>query len=152
MSDYLMKKELSYFATYGTVILLKMALLSPVTGLTRVKRKAFANEEDMAVRKDYKEKKLTFNDPVIERMRRCHLNDLENIVPFFGLGLLYALFSGASISTLLWHYRIFTVSRLLHTIVYLYAIPQPSRALCFLAGFGVNVSMGVQLLMNNINL
>ncbi|XP_071500073.1 microsomal glutathione S-transferase 1-like [Diadema antillarum] len=148
MSDILASKELSYFVTYGSIVLLKMVIMSPITGFLRVTRKVFANPEDTVGQNV----KVIMNDPDVERARRCHLNDLENIVPFFGLGLLYALFSGASISTLLWHYRIFTVSRLLHTIVYLNAIPQPSRALCFATGLAVNISMGVQILMNNFSL
>ncbi|XP_071499867.1 microsomal glutathione S-transferase 1-like [Diadema antillarum] len=151
MSDGLGSEGFSYFVTYVTIVLLKMVFMSPVTGFFRVTRKVYANQED-TVGQGVKDNKTIMNDPVVERVRRCHLNDLENIVPFFGLGLLYALFSGASISTLLWHYRIFTVSRLLHTVVYLNAIPQPSRALCFAAGLAVNISMGVQILMNNFNL
>ena len=83
---------------------------------------------------------------------RCQLNDIENVVPFLALGLLYALFSGAALSTVIWHYRVFVAARLLHTVVYLQAVPQPSRALCFFVGFVVNISMGVQILMNNWNL
>ncbi|XP_072176613.1 microsomal glutathione S-transferase 1-like [Diadema setosum] len=151
MSDRLGSEEFSYFVTYVTIVLLKMVFMSPITGFFRITRKVYANQED-TVGQGVKDNKTIMNDPVVERVRRCHLNDLENIVPFFGLGLLYALFSGASTSTLLWHYRIFTVSRLLHTVVYLNAIPQPSRALCFAAGLAVNISMGVQILMNNFNL
>ncbi|XP_071499878.1 microsomal glutathione S-transferase 1-like [Diadema antillarum] len=151
MSDVLASKEMSYFVTYSSIVLLKMVDMSPITSFFRLRRGVFSNPEDLPLA-TVKDNKVVTNDSVVERVRRCHLNDLENIVPFFGLGLLYALFSGASTSTLLWHYRIFTVSRLLHTVVYLYAVPQPARFLCFLAGFGVNVSMGVQILMNNFNL
>ncbi|XP_071499888.1 microsomal glutathione S-transferase 1-like [Diadema antillarum] len=152
MSEFMETKELAYFVTYAAIVLLKMVVMSPITGYNRMTRNVFANAEDAAAHMKVPDKKVTLNDPVVERVRRCHLNDLENIVPFFGLGLLYALFSGASTSTLLWHYRIFTVSRLLHTIVYLNAIRQPARALCFFTGFAVNVSMGVQILMNNFYL
>ena len=31
------------------------------------------------------------NDEVVERIRRMHLNDLENFTPFFFLGLAYAM-------------------------------------------------------------
>ena len=79
---------------------------------------------------------------------RCHRNDLENIVPFLALGLLYAFASGASLTTVVWHYRVFVISRVLHTVFYLAAM-QPGRGFCYMLGAIVNISMGVQLLMNN---
>ena len=35
--------------------------------------------------------KPTDDDEVVERVRRMHLNDLENFTPFFFLGLAYAM-------------------------------------------------------------
>ena len=35
--------------------------------------------------------KPTDDDEVVERVRRMHLNDLENYTPFFFLGLAYAM-------------------------------------------------------------
>ncbi|XP_784976.3 microsomal glutathione S-transferase 1 [Strongylocentrotus purpuratus] len=143
-----MSEELSSFAIYASAVMVKMVLMSPLTAYTRLTRKVFANQEDMVGLKD---KKPVFDNPTVERVRRCHLNDLENIVPFFGLGLLYAFTSGASTTTIVWHYRIFVASRFLHTIAYIGALPQPSRALSFFAGLIVNVSMAVQIIMNNWN-
>ncbi|XP_001180933.2 microsomal glutathione S-transferase 1 [Strongylocentrotus purpuratus] len=143
-------EELSYFATYVSIVILKMVVLSPLTGYFRHQGNAFSNPEDMVSLKE-KDRKPIFNDPMVERVRRCHLNDLENIVPFFALGLLYALTSGASTTTIVWHYRFFVVARLFHTIAYIGALPQPSRGLGFLVGLVVNVSMAVQILMYNAN-
>nr|XP_054770526.1 microsomal glutathione S-transferase 1-like [Lytechinus pictus] len=143
-----MSEELSYFVTYASAVMLKMVVLSPMTGYVRVTRKVFANQEDMVGLKD---KKPIFDHPIVERIRRCHLNDLENIVPFFGLGLLYAMSSGAPLTRIVWHYRIFVISRFLHSFAYLFAVPQPTRAFSFAAGLAVNISMGVQILMNNWN-
>nr|AFO69977.1 GST-like protein [Strongylocentrotus droebachiensis] len=127
-----------------------MVVLSPLTGYFRHQGNVFSNPEDMGSLKE-KDKKPIFDDPMVERVRRCHLNDLENIVPFIALGLLFALTSGASTTTIVWHYRIFVVARLLHTIAYIGALPQPSRALSFFAGLVVNVSMAVQIIMKNWN-
>ncbi len=69
-----------------------------------------------------------------------HLNDIENILPFFLIGFVYASTSPA-LSVALWHFRIFTASRLCHTIAYQLALPQPSRGLAFFVGAGVMLSM-----------
>ncbi|XP_785095.3 microsomal glutathione S-transferase 1-like [Strongylocentrotus purpuratus] len=143
-------EELPYFATYVSIVILKMMLLSPLTSYFRHTRNVFSNQEDMGSLKE-KDKKPIFDDPEVERVRRCHRNDLENIVPFFALGLLYALTSGAATTTIVWHYRIFVASRFLHTIAYIGALPQPSRGLSFFVGFFVNVSMAVQIIMNSWN-
>jgi glutathione S-transferase len=74
------------------------------------------------------------------------LNDLENIPLFVFLGLLYVATDPAA-STALWHFRIFAASRFLHTITYQLAIPQPSRALSFMFGIAVIISLGVQILI-----
>ncbi|XP_784920.3 microsomal glutathione S-transferase 1 [Strongylocentrotus purpuratus] len=150
-----MSEELSCFATYASAVMVKMVLMSLLTGYMRATRKVFANREDMVGYQrlifGLKDQKPVFDNPIVERVRRCHLNDLENIVPFFGLGLLYAVTSGATTTTIVWHYRIFVASRFLHTIAYIGALPQPSRALSFFAGLVVNVSMAVQIIMNNWN-
>ena len=71
---------------------------------------------------------------------------MENIIPFVLLGLVYVL-TNPAMSTALLHFRIFTASRVIHTLAYQIPIPQPSRALSFFVGFFVNVSMVVQILM-----
>lgn len=76
---------------------------------------------------------------------RCHLNDIENIIPFVGLGLVYTL-SNPELSTALLHFRIFAGSRVLHTISYLTPLPQPSRVLTFFTGLLVNISMAYAIL------
>lgn len=76
---------------------------------------------------------------------RCHQNDLENIVPFVVVGLLYAL-TGPELSAALLHFRIFAGSRIFHTIAYICPLPQPSRALSWLTGMGVTLSMAYKIL------
>jgi glutathione S-transferase len=73
------------------------------------------------------------------------LNDLENVIPFVLIGLLYVATSPPLASALL-HFRLFVGSRLLHTVVYLVPIPQPSRALTFFVGVGATVSMAYNTL------
>uniref|UniRef100_A0A8C3BIS0 Microsomal glutathione S-transferase 1 n=1 Tax=Cairina moschata TaxID=8855 RepID=A0A8C3BIS0_CAIMO len=115
------------YATYATIVLLKMMLMSLITAYFRITRKAFVNPEDTAsFGKGESAKKYLRTDADVERVRRGHLNDLENIVPFLGIGLLYAL-SGSDLSTALLHFRIFVGARITHTLAYLIPLPQPAR-------------------------
>jgi len=98
-----------------------------------------------------KEKKgfTTAPNENVERVRRAHLNDIENIVPFFCLGLLY-IFTSPALPTALLVFRnrlrIFAACRIAHSIVYLLVIPQPARALAFFGGMGVNLFMGYKII------
>ncbi|NWW91323.1 MGST1 transferase, partial [Rhynochetos jubatus] len=134
------------FATYATIVLLKMMLMSLITAYFRITRKAFANPEDTAsFGKGESAKKFLRTDQDVERVRRGHLNDLENIVPFLGIGLLYAL-SGPELYTALLHFRIFAGARITHTFAYLIPLPQPGRGLSWVVGYAVTISMAYQLL------
>ncbi|KAK2494696.1 hypothetical protein MC885_018879 [Smutsia gigantea] len=140
------------FASYATIVLLKMMLLGPATGFYRITRKAFANPEDCAsFGKGEDAKKYLRTEDRVERTRRAHLNDLENIVPFLGIGLLYSL-SGPDLSTALLHFRLFVGARIYHSIAYLMPLPQPNRALAFYVGYGVIFSMAYRLLKSKLYL
>ncbi|XP_068133488.1 microsomal glutathione S-transferase 1 [Hyperolius riggenbachi] len=131
------------YATYVIIVLLKMMSLSALTSYYRTSRKAFSNLEDAAAFTKLSAsdvKKYIRVDESVERVRRCHLNDIENIVPFIGIGLVYTL-SNPALSTALLHFRIFVGSRILHTISYLTPLPQPSRALTNYIGFFATISM-----------
>uniref|UniRef100_A0A8D0H642 Microsomal glutathione S-transferase 1 n=1 Tax=Sphenodon punctatus TaxID=8508 RepID=A0A8D0H642_SPHPU len=140
------------YATYTTIVVLKMMLMSVVTAFYRMTRKAFANPEDASTHgKGENAKKYLRTDPDVERARRVHLNDLENIVPFVIIGLLYAL-SGPDLFTALLHFRIFVGSRVFHTISYLVPLPQPSRGMSWLVGYAVTISMAYRLLSMSLHL
>eukprot|EP00057_Strongylocentrotus_purpuratus_P034081 XP_793842.1 PREDICTED: microsomal glutathione S-transferase 1 [Strongylocentrotus purpuratus] len=141
------EEALKYFATYAGMVSVKMVMLGPLTAFYRMRDSAFANEEDFVLT-GLKGRRPVFDHPMIERILRCSLNDLENIVPFVIIGGLFAVYSGSPLSTILWHYRIFVASRFLHSISYLIPLPQPSRALCYFVGIGTNLSMAIRLLMN----
>ncbi|XP_017551253.1 microsomal glutathione S-transferase 1-like [Pygocentrus nattereri] len=134
------------FSTYATIVILKMMLMGPLTGYFRVTRKAFANFEDTHMGKTIEEKKrmIRVNEDV-ERVRRCHQNDLENIIPFVVIGLLYTL-TGPDLSTALLHFRLFVGSRFVHTVVYVMALPQPSRGLSWILGMVITFSMAYRIL------
>ncbi|KAM6985699.1 microsomal glutathione S-transferase 1-like [Aplochiton taeniatus] len=133
------------FSTYATIVVVKMMMMAPITGYFRLTRKVFANMEDTALVSNEDKKRMIRVDPEVERVRRCHQNDLENIIPFVLIGLLYSL-TGPDLSSALFHFRVFVGSRFCHTVTYLCSLPQPSRALFFLAGMVVTFSMVYRVL------
>jgi len=122
---------LTSFAFYAAICLFKMTLMSGLTSINRLRRKVFANPEDAA---GFGGDKVILNDPVVERIRRCHLNDMENIYVFVLLGFFYC-FTMPSYRTAVWIFRIFTISRFAHVFVYLTEAQQPRRFLTFLVGW-----------------
>ncbi|XP_067661843.1 microsomal glutathione S-transferase 1-like [Haliotis asinina] len=133
---------LPYFAFYATMVVLKTMAMSFVTTFHRRTKGVFANPEDVGIAPG---KGKIATDESVERVRRCHLNDLENVIPFVLVGLLYTA-SGPSLSSALLHFRIFTGARIFHTIAYLFALPQPSRGLSFLVGYLATLSMAYNVL------
>merc|ERR1719350_159894 len=81
----------------------------------------------------------------VERVRRAHQNDIENIIPFLILGFIY-IFTNPAYSTALLVFRLFAGARILHSIVYLLIIPQPARAITFFVGVGVNLFMAFKII------
>jgi len=130
------------FIGYAALVILKVFLVVFITIYTRFKNKVFANDEDTGSPKI----KPVLNHPDVERVRRCHLNDLENVTFFVLLGLLYVSI-GPSLSSAALHFRVFTAARYIHTVSYVWAVPQPARALSFLVGLVVCLSMGYQVVM-----
>lgn len=132
------------YIVYSAILALKLLALSPMTGVTRVARGVFANPEDA---KSMKGGKVKYDDPVVERIRRAHLNDLENIPAFWVVAGFYVTTSPlAAWATLL--FRVYTLGRILHTIVYaVVPLPQPARGIAFGIPALISFYMGVQVVM-----
>merc|ERR1711970_1543759 len=98
------------FGFYAGVVIFKMMIMALLTARQRFRTGTFISSEDIAgqEKKGYK----TGVNEDVERVRRAHQNDIENIVPF---GLLY-IFTGPNIGTARLVFRIFVGSRILHTI------------------------------------
>merc|ERR1712228_117728 len=131
------------FAFYAAIVTIKMVLMSLLTAKHRFATGTFISSEDI-VGQEKKGAKVAVNENV-ERVRRAHQNDIENILPFLSLGLLYT-FTSPALSTALLVFRTFVGARILHTIVYTLVIPQPARALAFFAGLGCNLFMGYKII------
>ncbi|XP_030386658.1 microsomal glutathione S-transferase 1 isoform X2 [Scaptodrosophila lebanonensis] len=123
------------------VLTLKMFAMSILTGLWRFIKATFANPEDLMSPK----LKVKFDDPDVERVRRAHRNDLENILPFFIIGLLYTL-TNPSTFLAVNLFRAVGISRIVHTLVYaVVVVPQPARALAFFVALGSTAYMALQV-------
>ncbi|KAJ8249952.1 hypothetical protein COCON_G00231680 [Conger conger] len=134
------------FSTYATIVILKMMFMAPLTAFYRFSRMAFANPEDTGIGKTPEErKKMLRSDVDVERVRRCHLNDMENIIPFVLVGLLYSL-TGPNLASALLYFRVFVGSRFCHTVSYVLPLPQPCRAFSWLAGVVVILTMAYRVL------
>ena len=116
----------------------------------------FANPEDLPLGTN---PNLRFDDPDVERVRRIHQvnnlnfcakrsrlcdffqNDLENVVPFMLIGALFCT-TNPALATAKLLFRTFAFARFGHTFAYYFALPQPSRFLCFGTNLWVNLYMG----------
>jgi len=109
------------FGICSLLLLAKMTFMSLLTSRQRIKTGKFANKEDSyfgdkSAPANLKES-LKANDEV-ERVRRAHMNDMENIYPFILIGFFYCL-TGPNSNTAKFHFITFLMARVLHTIVYI---------------------------------
>ncbi|KAH8317450.1 hypothetical protein KR074_005079 [Drosophila pseudoananassae] len=124
---------------WATVLVAKMLLMSLLTALQRfrykllalvplkLRRKIFPNEEDLF----FKNIEVQFDDPHVERVRRAHRNDMENILPYFIMALIY-ISTNPNQDVACNLFRVASLARIVHTLVYaVYPVPQPSRILAF---------------------
>lgn len=73
------------------------------------------------------------DDNDVERYRRAHLNDMENIYLFLIVGTLY-MFANPNKFIAINVFRLFAGVRVAHTIIYLGGLPQKLRGMCFVFG------------------
>ncbi|XP_044728190.1 microsomal glutathione S-transferase 1-like isoform X1 [Chrysoperla carnea] len=153
---------------YNAILVLKMLAMSVLTAKQRMTKKAshvdlkilmvyyytyfvyyflkvFANPEDA---KGFKQAKVRFDDEDVERVRRAHLNDLENILVYFLASYLY-IFTNPSAFVAVNLFRVYTLARIVHTLVYaVIPLPQPARGFSWGVGYGITIYMGVISLLN----
>ncbi|XP_028273962.1 prostaglandin E synthase [Parambassis ranga] len=143
MATIIRNEVFSCFVFYGVLLVLKMYIIAIITGQVRLRKKAFANPED-ALRHGG----LQFHreDPYVERCRRAHINDMENILPFLFLGAIYSL-TGPSLVVARLHFLVFFLARLLHSVAYLLALKAPTRSLAYTVAQIPCISMALQILM-----
>ncbi|XP_055909855.1 microsomal glutathione S-transferase 1-like [Eupeodes corollae] len=131
------------FAFWGGALALKMLAMSILTAMQRLKTKTFPNPEDAVLNKV----KVKFDDPDVERVRRAHRNDMENIFVFFLVGLLYVLTNPSSfLANNL--FRAVGIGRIVHTVVYVMAVPQPARGLAWFIPYLATGYMALQVMIS----
>lgn len=145
MASILEQPAVQSYILYSGILALKVLGTAFLTSRVRYSKKVFANPEDAAGRG-----KVKLDDPDVERVRRAHLNDLENIPAFWLLGALFLTTSPeAAWATLL--FRIYTAGRVLHTFVYaVRPLPQPARGIAFGVPYLIMLYMGVKVVTHYI--
>lgn len=125
---------------YNSILIMKMLCMAPLTARLRMAKKIFISPEDT---KMLKGSKHGVEDPDIERVRRAHRNDLENIPIYFVAAWCY-LMTNPSTTFAIMLMRLFTISRVVHTFVYaVYVVPQPARGLAFFSGYFITGFMAI---------
>jgi len=134
------------FAFWAGILAVKVIFMSPLTSLQRVLNDCYASPEDVVA--FGRNKKLPQNRVVeaIERIRRAHLNDLENIPVFFALALVFCFTHPSTwlASTL---FGTFTIARIVHTFVYAIIPMQPWRVIAFVIGQIINIVMAIRIVL-----
>jgi uncharacterized MAPEG superfamily protein len=108
------------------VLALKMLVLALLTSRQRLAKRVFASPEDYATQGIAEKAE---RDPDVERYRRAHRNDLENVLPFFVVGAIYAATQPSELGAWLCLPG-FALARVLHTVFYLRSA-MPHRTLAY---------------------
>ena len=126
----------------STILGAHLLLMALWTGTVRTLRKEWVNSEDAAFNKA----KLTeVEHPDVARVKRAHLNGIENLIPFLIVGGLYVAFAKPSPTAAAIYLWTFTAVRLAHTFFYL-AHKQPFRTITFAVGVLATFGMAFQVL------
>jgi uncharacterized MAPEG superfamily protein len=141
-SDLLAAPTVHLYAVVALLLVLKMVAVGFYTSAVRIRRRVFATPEDYALRNLAP---AGVPDEDVERVRRAHRNDLENVLPFLVVGLLYAL-TGPSLAAARIYLIGFLVARTLHSVFYIRAM-QPHRTIAFTVGMVLMLAMLVTTLV-----
>jgi uncharacterized MAPEG superfamily protein len=126
----------------STVLGAHLLLMALWTGTVRTFRKEWVNTEDA----QFNKAKLTeVEHPDVARVKRAHLNGIENLLPFLIVGALYVAFANPSATAAAIYLWTFTAVRLLHTAFYL-AQKQPFRTITFAVGVLCTFGMAFHVL------
>jgi len=129
------------YAIACSILVFKMFAAAILTAATRTRVKQFLNPEDAGLLGGAG---VMQEHPDVQRMLRLHRNDLENILPFFTVGLIFVLMGAPAYGAQAYFYT-FAGARIVHTITYVAKL-QPWRTLSFALGALCMVGMLVQIL------
>jgi uncharacterized MAPEG superfamily protein len=129
------------YAVSATVLALHLITLALLTGTVRVRTKQWVNPEDAKLSKG---ETFDAEHSTVARVKRAHVNAIENFVPFLVVAALYAATAPGRAAALA-YFGTFVVARLLHSVFYIWG-RQPFRTLAFAAGVLAIVGMAVHVL------
>lgn len=129
------------YALSSAIVALHLLTLAGITGAVRTKYKAFVNPEDAALNKG---QEVDTDHPAVQRTKRAHQNLIESAIPFFAVGLLYAMTNPSKTAAQAYFFT-FVGARVLHTIFYLLG-KQPFRTLSFVIGISTIIGMAVRVI------
>jgi uncharacterized MAPEG superfamily protein len=141
----LMQGNLRLFALVSALLAIHLLALGFLTGSIRILRKQYTNPEDKAV---IKGARVDSDHEDVLRARRAHLNALENAVPFFAVGALYAS-SGASHLGAQVYFFTFLAVRVLHSVFYMLGL-QPLRSIAWGIGSLATLGMAIHVIRASI--
>uniref|UniRef100_A0A1Q3F4B4 Microsomal glutathione S-transferase 1 n=2 Tax=Culex tarsalis TaxID=7177 RepID=A0A1Q3F4B4_CULTA len=131
------------YACWAAILVIKMVLMSALTTLKRIGRKVFINPEDAALAGA----EVVQSDPEVERVRRAHQNDVENIPLFLAVGFLYLLTS-PNVTLAVNLFRLVGIARIIHTLVYaVFVIRQPARLIAFFLALVPTIYMALMTII-----
>lgn len=138
-----MSSLLQLFALCVLVLFIKMLAISCYQGFFRLRHRAFTNPEDAGFfRRQANVQELL----PVSRAAKAWANDLENIPVFFALGGL-CLALGTRADATAWLFGLFTVARVIHTLMYLGG-RQPWRTLAY--GIGLGCLLGLAAMIGSV--
>jgi uncharacterized MAPEG superfamily protein len=129
------------YALSATVLALQLLALALWTGTVRVMRKQWINPEDAKANKG---DLVDVEHEDVSRVKRAHMNAIENVIPFFVVGALYAATAPGRTAALV-YFGTFVGVRLVHSVFYLWG-RQPFRTLSFAVGVLAVIGMAVHVL------
>jgi glutathione S-transferase len=150
MSEYNLNNPV--FVSYliaASLMILKMMMQGWITVFRMIRSDAgLLNTEDLLpgpANRNPRPEQLGLND-YVERSRRIHRNDLENILPFLACGLLYVATGPSAVLANIMFF-VFVGVRLAHTAAYITGQRHELRATFFSVGSIVVMVMAVQVLL-----
>ncbi|XP_065222154.1 microsomal glutathione S-transferase 1-like [Planococcus citri] len=122
------------FLFYASILVGKTMIMSPLTARWRFKKRVFISSEDALLRGS----RVGYDDEDIERIRRAHRNDIENIPMFLFAALMYMLTDPVPWVAINL-FRLYTLLRFIYTYVYAIRVyPQPTRAIVWGMSYLIN--------------
>ncbi len=140
MNHYIESSAFIAYAITCLVLCINLLVLWGYSGAVRGKTKTAINHEDSV---QFGSALKDFDPPEVARVLRAHGNAQANIYPFLFLGLVFVLAGGSTLAAEI-IFGIFTVARLLHSVVYV-AGKQPWRTAFFVLGGLATIALLVEI-------